>query len=64
MRKLSKERRRIVVLAAVMASTSGTMPMLLRGHSRALWVWIGAEMLILLMVVGLAVRLWRKGDCA
>jgi hypothetical protein len=60
MRKLSRERRRVVALAAVLASASGVFPVLLRGHSRALWVWMGAEVVVLMMLIVLTVRLYRK----
>jgi hypothetical protein len=37
---------------------------LMHGHSRALWVWIGAEMVVLGILVVKSWRLMKKGDCA
>ncbi|MFC6644958.1 hypothetical protein ACFQBQ_05000 [Granulicella cerasi] len=64
MRKLSEARRRLVVMCSVMASMSGVGPVLMRGHSRALWVWTAVVVAMAIRIMVMAVRVKRTEGCA
>ncbi len=61
MRRLSKERRQVVVLAASLAAISGSGVALTNGHPAARCVWLGAELVLLSMVIVKMLRLRRDG---
>jgi hypothetical protein len=61
MRKLSVQRRRVVVLASSVAAMSGVGPLLFHRNHWAMAVWLGLMMTLLVWVVVLMVRL-RKGE--
>ncbi|QMV18019.1 hypothetical protein GOB94_04430 [Granulicella sp. 5B5] len=61
MRRLSKERRQVVVLAASLAVLSPIVTTVTNGHPAARWVWLGAELVVLTMVIVKMLRLRRSG---
>ena len=63
MRQISRQRRRVVVMASSIAAMSGMVPALLRGHTWMLWTWMGLEAAMLVWVIVLMVRLRRDEGC-
>lgn len=63
MRKISRERRQVVVLAASVAAMSGVGPALGRWHPGAEWLWVGVQMAVLGTAVVKMWRLGRRGGC-
>jgi hypothetical protein len=63
MRRMSRERRRVVVMAAGVASLSGLGPVILAGHPRLRVVWLAGMVVLLVWVIVLMVRLRRMDGC-
>jgi hypothetical protein len=64
MRRMSRQRRKVVVLASATASMSGMGPILLRGHHGWQLVWLALMATLLVTVVVQLVRLRRDEGCA
>jgi hypothetical protein len=68
MRRMSVQRRRVVVMAASVSAMSGMGPLLFEGHTqRQLWMrcaWLGVIAMLLVVVIALMVRLKRDEGCA
>ncbi len=61
MRRLSQERRQVVALGGSLAAMSGPGVALTNGHPVARWVWLGSELVVLIMVIVKMLRLRRAG---
>jgi hypothetical protein len=64
MRRMSVQRRRVVVLASSVAAMSGVGPLLFARHSWLRWGWMGLMAALLAAVIVLMVRLRRDEGCA
>ncbi len=64
MRRMSVQRRRVVVLACSVAAMSGVGPVLFSRHAWLRDAWIGLMLGLLAWVVVLTVRLRRDDGCA
>jgi hypothetical protein len=62
MRKLSAERRQIVMLGGSMAAMSGVLMPRLHGHPGAVWLWAGVELAVVVRMFMLMRRV-RKNGC-
>ena len=62
-RSLSPQRRKVVAMAAAIASVSGLIPTLTHGHPYVAWTIIGLMMVGLVYVIAQMVKLRRDEDC-
>ena len=60
---MSLQRRRVVVLAGLVAAMSGTGPLLLHGHRYLQIGWMGLMAVMLVLVILQMVRLRRQEGC-
>ena len=63
MRKMSEERRKVVVLASSLACMAGVGPVLLRQHPRLEWAWLVVYVSVLVWVIVRMARLKRDEGC-
>lgn len=61
MRRLSKERRQVVVMAGGLAASSGTGMAITNEHPVARWVWLAVYSMLLMAVIVKMLRLRRDG---
>jgi hypothetical protein len=60
MRKLSLQRRKVVVLAGSLAAMSGIGPLLMQRHHYLGLVWIGCVAVMMVIVITQLVKLKRE----
>ena len=64
MRRVSKQRRRIVALSSSVAAMSGVVPLLIRRHPVDGWMWLGMMAGLVVGAIILMVRVQRDEGCA
>lgn len=63
MRKMSRQRARVVAMAGGVSVMSGLGPLLRQHHPRAEWVWLVFLVMMMIWVIVQMVRLQRDEGC-
>jgi hypothetical protein len=63
MRKMSRERRRVMTLSGCLAATGGIMPTLVNRNHKAMLVWVCVEAVLLALLIVRMMRLKKTEGC-